>query len=148
MGELGIRRAGGLRAAVAEAARLPGTIGHAGGEIALRELAREHARVLDVGIAKRDIASARLACGFLGGILARIEVGGGLARNRHGALGDAAGKERDRGDEVACKHADVRVDVAHPGKGREAETRAATRGRHALVVQTPIIVPAAKCFIK
>src|SRR3546814_12863775 len=52
------------------------------------------------------------------------------SRDRKRALGDAAGKERDRGDEIASQKPDIAVHVGHASKGRERQARAAAGRRH------------------
>ena len=94
------------------------------------ELAGHHVRVLKTGVAERDIAGAGFARGFLGGVLAGVEVARCLVRNRHCAFGYAAREERHRGDQIARKQPDVGIDIGHPGEGREAKAGGASNRSH------------------
>src|SRR3546814_10078565 len=67
-------------------------------------------------LAERDVARTGLSRRFLCRILRRVEVGSRLPRDRKRALGDAAGKERDRGDEIASQKPDIAV---HVGRSEE-----------------------------
>ena len=117
-------------AAVADGPDLCGSVGKTRRSAALCELAAHDVRVLEAQVPERDIARTRLARGFLRGILARIEVTGGLMRDGHGALGDPARKERHRSDEVARQQSNVGIDIGHGGEARQGKTIGASSRGH------------------